>query len=215
MASDRAIATAIAMFAEAFPSRETTERTADVWALIFAETPDDQLSRAALRLCRDPERRFFPSSGEVFAAMAEETKPVDAASIIHRIEKLGYYDAKRGWVYPTRDMIREKLGEAIAEAFTVGGGETIFAGIVDGSEIQGNIARRKFTEHLNELQRRQPGVAVLPQLMARKEPEMVPESWTERKPLLPPLSAKKPALEYLMQSTLEKIVASVEVDNDA
>jgi hypothetical protein len=74
MASSQAITLALAMFAESFPTRELTTQTARVWATVFENTTDEDLARAALYICRNPEQRFFPTSGEVFAAI-RATKP--------------------------------------------------------------------------------------------------------------------------------------------
>jgi hypothetical protein len=74
MASSQAIATALAMFAESFPTRELTAQTARVWATVFEDVEDIHLSRAALHICRNPEQKFFPTSGEVFAAI-RATRP--------------------------------------------------------------------------------------------------------------------------------------------
>jgi hypothetical protein len=74
MASKQAIATAMALLAESFPTREVTQQTATVWARVFEDVSDEDLSRAALHICRNPEQRFFPTTGEVFAAI-RSTKP--------------------------------------------------------------------------------------------------------------------------------------------
>jgi hypothetical protein len=73
MATNKAIATALGMFAETFPTREITKQTARVWQTVLSEVGDEALSRAALHICRNPEQRFFPTSGEVFAAIRATT----------------------------------------------------------------------------------------------------------------------------------------------
>lgn len=172
MASDRAVALALATLAEAFPTRETTERTANVWKKILEGVPDEALERAALKLCRDPDRRFFPSSGELFAAIAADAPPVDVLQVIHRIEKLGYYDPKLGWVYPTSQQIREKLGDAIADAYIVAGQEKVFAPeAADGNTITREIARQRFGARLDEAQRVSAGRQILP---PAPSPEVLP-----------------------------------------
>jgi hypothetical protein len=57
------------MFAESFPTRDVTAQTATVWSTLLEQVTDEDLSRAALHICRDPDQRFFPTSGEVFAAL--------------------------------------------------------------------------------------------------------------------------------------------------
>lgn len=157
MASTKAVVTALAMFSETFPGKELTERTATVWETVLADVDDAALGRAVLRLCRDPERRFFPSSGEVFAAIAADASPVDVLTIIHRIEKLGHYDPSRGWVYPNYEMIRDNLGDEIAKAYSVAGAQNIFADEAkDGTTVTRDIARRAFSSHLERVNKATP-----------------------------------------------------------
>ena len=73
MASNKTIATTLAMFAETFPTREVTAQTANVWHTVLSDVSDESLLRAALHICRNPEQRFFPTSGEVFAAIRATT----------------------------------------------------------------------------------------------------------------------------------------------
>lgn len=201
MASEKAIATALATFAESYPNgKEITKRTLDVWRSVLETTSDEQLSRAVMRIVRDPERRFFPSTGEVFAAIAEDAKPVDHLTVIHRIEQLGYYDPKRGWVYPTVEMIREKLGNEVADAYAVAGGLRIFADEAkDGTTTTRDIARRKLEDRLNEIQRECPTLQLLPPATL-----MLPaagEAWPERKPLQLNPGQKTPLSETVAKVT--------------
>lgn len=200
MASSRAIAVALGTFAETFPTREVSPRTADVWSKVMSSVPDEVLDRAVLRLCRDPERRFFPSSGEVFAAIADDARPVDVLNIIHRIEKLGFYDPPRGWVYPKYETVRDALGDEIAKAYAVAGAATIFSDdLKDGSSVTRDIARRSFGSELERVNKATPERLALPPAALNLLPAIAP-SRVELPRLLTP-GQPAPLL-----STLTKIV---------
>jgi hypothetical protein len=200
MASDKAIATALGMLAEAFPTREITKRTATVWKAILSDITDEQLQRAVVKLCRDPERKFFPSSGEVFAAIAAESQPIDVTTVMHRIEKLGYYDPRRGWVYPTIDMIREKLGDAIANAYSVSGGDKVYAPEAnDGTAVARDIALRNFANELDRIRRESPAQLMLP--APAPLPALEREAPTERQPLMLKAGQKTPLKEAVENAT--------------
>lgn len=166
MASKKAVATTLAMFAETFPTREVSGQTADVWTAVLTDVSDEALSRATLRLCRDAERRFFPSSGEVFAAIKADAPRLDVPTVLHRIEKLGYYDPKQGWVYPTNERIREAFGDEIARAYKVAGSEKLFAPEgKDGNTITRDVARRTLADQLENVS------VVAPTLLCLPNPE--------------------------------------------
>lgn len=210
MASKKAIATVLSIFHETFPTRAVSGTTAEVWLTVFHNVEDDALMRAALRLARDPDRRFFPTTGEVFAAMGAEARPVDVLNIIHRIECLGFYDPHRGWVYPTYATIKDALGEDIANAYTVAGGPSIYAD--DSSAITREISRRKFGEQLEEAQRRQPGIPLLRALPAPRE-ELLPELPRERTPQFLGNGSSTRSPSPLLE-TVNKVVEKIEVESE-
>jgi hypothetical protein len=163
MASSRAVATMLATFAEVFPTRDLDANTAPVWERILSGVADDTLGLATMRLCREPGRRFFPSSGEVFDAIAKDAPGVDVLTILHRIEQLGHYDPHRGWVYPNYEMIRRELGEEIAKAYTVAGANNLFAEEAkDGNSITRDIARRSFATEVERVNKATPERLRLP-----------------------------------------------------
>ncbi len=146
MATDRAVGIALATLLETFPTREITAQTVKVWGKVLAGTDDDALGRAVLRLCRDPERRFFPTSGELFAELQTEIpKPaVDFEVIQKQISDLGSYNPNMGWVYPRVQPVREKLGDAVADAYAACGAARLFS----DDEIGRSIAQREFRQEL-------------------------------------------------------------------
>lgn len=152
MASNKAVAAMLGAFAESFPTREVTGKTAKVWMQIVAPLTDEQIGRATMRLCRDPDRRFFPTPGEVFGAVADEMRPIDTLEIIHKIERMGSYSPNLGWIYPTAEQVREVLGDAIADAYIIGGKDRVFS----NSETTRDIARREMGAAVTRAQREQP-----------------------------------------------------------
>lgn len=146
MATERAVGIALATLLETFPTREITAQTVTVWTKVLADTNDDQLGRAILRLCRDSERRFFPTTGELFAEIQTEIpKPVvDFEQIQHRISALGSYNPNIGWAYPSVEKVKESLGEAVGAAYGACGGRRLFA----DDEIGRSIAEREFRQEL-------------------------------------------------------------------
>lgn len=206
MSSNRGIANALAILAETFPTRGITERTVEVWRNVFQSVEDDALERAVVRLCREPGRTFFPSSGEVFAAIALDAPPVNVLNVLHRIEQLGYYDPKRGWVYPTAERIRDELGQAIANAYSVAGGERVFAAEEnDGKSITRDIALRKFEEGLNEAQRKAPDRPLLLPARSKALPEIEAPKMREPRKL-------KPGEPTPLAETVKRVAADIVKD---
>lgn len=208
MASSRAVAIALATFHEAFPTREITSETTEVWSKLLTLVSDERLASAVLFLCRDPARRFFPSSGEVFAAIAKGAQPVNALAIIHRIEKLGFYNPGVGWVYPTTERVREALGDEIANAYTIAGPERMFAPD-EASAVTRDIARRKFEERVQEAQRTSPGQLLLPAPVKDAVSDLQPEMPRERAPQFLGAGRKSPLME-----TIARVVAAVEIETE-
>jgi hypothetical protein len=56
------------------------------------------------------------------------------------IEKLGWYDPHCGWVYPRPDTVREKLGDAVANAYGFVGSARLFS----ANDTTRDIAARDF-----------------------------------------------------------------------
>lgn len=209
MASKGMVATVLAMFQEAFPTRPVSATTADVWLGIMAEVPDDHLKTAALRVARDPERTFFPTTGEVFAAIRKDNPPVDSLRILHRIAQLGFYDPRRGWVYPTYETVRDALGEEIARAYFEAGGEKVYAPEEkDGTAITREIARRKFGENVVDVQRTTPNRLLLSAPNAAAPLEVAP--LRDRKPLQ--LKPGESPDRGPLAKTIKTIIARVETE---
>lgn len=102
---------------ELYPSRPPiTEATGDAWLTTFADADDAVMLAAAKQCGREPERKFFPTPGEIFAYFPkDETPDISAHEVLRQIELLGAYD--NGWHWPRIERVRDVLGSAVAEAY--------------------------------------------------------------------------------------------------
>ncbi len=162
MASKTAIATVLAYLHELYPTREIQPATAQAWAMVFAEWPDDELQACAMKAAAERGRTFFPTPGEISAYRAIPT--VDAAAILRRISKLGTYNPNRGWIYPRIETVRAALGDAIANAYSEAGTDRCFA---DDDSITQGIAHRMFEKCITETATKDPSAL---QLSAPSQP---------------------------------------------
>lgn len=147
MASKNAVGLALSTLIETFPTREITAQTANVWMGVLSETNDDALGRAVLRLCRDPQRKFFPTSGELFAEIQTEVVKavIDVEQIQRRISALGSYNPNMGWMYPSAAVVRQELGDAVADAYSACGGAKLFS----DDDVGRSIAEREFRKEID------------------------------------------------------------------
>lgn len=146
MASDTAVSGVLAFLHELFPTREIGVATLDAWAMAFAAWPDDELQLCATRAATTPGRTFFPTPGEI-AAFRKVTPIVDVAQLLRRIEKLGRHHPASGYLAPQVYVVREALGDVIADAYaTAGGPSRCFS----DEEITRNIAFREFQKAATE-----------------------------------------------------------------
>ena len=173
MASKRAIAAALAMLAEARP-REITTRTIAVYFAALEDLSDEQLEHATARAVR--ELKFFPAPAELrdFAG-ANVTPFVDADVQLARLEALGSYHPASGWRAPSVDHVRQVLGDAMAEAYSLGGAARLFA----GNETTRDIARREFAQELRLLVKER-GLAAVVAPLALPAPSEAVVLYTER-----------------------------------
>lgn len=148
MASNRAVALALATLHEAYPTRAVTEQTAEVWRRIFAGVDDAAFLAACDRAAVERGRTFFPTPGEISGYIAPAAV-VDADAILKRISALGSYNPNVGWIYPRIDAVREALGESIARAYADAGASRCFAADdAGGGSVTRDIARRAFATGL-------------------------------------------------------------------
>lgn len=119
----------------------------------------EQFEMAARRVFSEYDDFGFPPPAVFLTALAATAPPIDGDAILRRISALGSHHPNRGWIYPRLDVIRDALGDGIAQAYAAAGADRCFAD--DGSVTQ-DIARRTFATELTATQRRAPGLPLLP-----------------------------------------------------
>lgn len=117
MASPEIIGRGIVALHEAFPSREVTERTAELWIRLFRNVSDEEFTRAVETVIADPKREFFPAPGVLIGVIRGPAPVLDIPQVVRRIESLGHYNPNCGWIWPRVDVVRETLGDAIATGY--------------------------------------------------------------------------------------------------
>ena len=146
MASDEGVSTVLAFLHELYPSREIGPATLDAFAFAFADWSDADLHACAKQAAATPGRTFFPTPGEI-AAFRKVTPIVDAARLLRQIEKLGHNVAGQGYFAPQVWLVREKLGDVVADAYASAGGPPR---CFSDEEITRNIAFREFQKYATE-----------------------------------------------------------------
>jgi len=76
MASKATIAEAMRFLAGALPSTRLTNEMLTAYAELLAGVDDVALTTASRALAREPDRRFFPSAGEILEACAPPAQPI-------------------------------------------------------------------------------------------------------------------------------------------
>lgn len=169
MASKQTIAGALAFLHELFPTRDITDKTGHAYQLALSDFSDEELQRCVELVAKEPDRKFFPTPGEIIAHR-RQPDPIDCDALLGRIEKLGKYLPARGWVYPNIEQVREALGQEIAIAYVDAGAARCFAPEdANGQSISRDIARRKFAELIEQAHRRTPGGLQLPAPKAQQQ----------------------------------------------
>jgi len=159
MASLEAVTTGLSLLQEAFPTREITSKTGEVWKLLFADVPDGPFLSACTALAIEHGRTFFPTPGEVMA-LAAPAPVVDIDGLLTQIHDLGDY-GPTGWRYPGIQSIREALGDSVADAYAEAGGGRCFANSdSSGQSTTRDIARREFAKALATTAKR-PGLTLI------------------------------------------------------
>jgi hypothetical protein len=150
MASNRAVATAIAALHEAYPTRAITGSTRDVFAIALANVTDEQLAHGTRTLLQESGRTWFPAPGEIIAASLPPDPAVDVSDIVRRIDRLGHYVPTRGHIPPRVDTVRNTMGDAIADAYADAVPDRVFS----DDEKTRQIALHQFGKALVDARRR-------------------------------------------------------------
>lgn len=157
MATSKAVAGAMALLAEAHPSRAVTPQTIQVYAGALRDVSDEALSRAVAQAIHT--LKFFPAPAELreFAG-ANRALEVDTEALLTRIAHLGQYTPTSGMCWPSVGTVRDQVGHEVSVAFSIaGGGDRVFS----GNETTRAISRREFAEEYRTLLRER-GTAALP-----------------------------------------------------
>lgn len=146
MASKKAISLVLSIMHEAYPNREITEATGPVWLELFADVGDEALVAAVKKCCVEPGRSFFPGAGDVRKYLTKPIELPDVPKTLRQISKLGQYHPARSWIDPRVETVREKLGDAIANAYASIGPVRLYS----ENDTTRDIAERDFGALLTE-----------------------------------------------------------------
>ena len=145
MATERGIAATLAYLHELYPTRDITEATGAAWFTNFSDTDDDVLLSAAKSCGRNPERKFFPTAGELRSHIPVPLVPpaISPTEVLRQIEGMGAYH--NGWQWPRVEAVRLKLGDSVASAY----GEVGPHRLNSDNATTREIAQRDFAETLH------------------------------------------------------------------
>lgn len=142
MASSQAVKAALKLLSVNFAGDVTAEKV-KLWHSCLDDVTDETLSEAVPRVIREHAGQFIPSVGFVRQMCGANTVSFDAEGLRREIAALGSYNPQSGWSPPRRETVAEILGEGVASAYGMVGGERLF-----GAGTTRDIALRDFTEEL-------------------------------------------------------------------
>jgi hypothetical protein len=141
MANEEAIAASLKILGRAFAGDVDGERI-ELYRAALDDLTDSEIAKATILLVRTYDGVFIPPPAKIRAAVgADRVAPADVDAVIRRIKALSVYTPASGMIAPGVAVVREKLGEAAAQAYAAGGAERMFR---DGDEVGSDIARREF-----------------------------------------------------------------------
>lgn len=145
MATLECVTAMIAAWHEAYPTRELTRETAAVWARTFPDVSDGRFTAAGFVLMRQPDRKFFPTPGELEAVLRAGGEPaLSAPELLQQISRLGQRNPQGAWVFPRVETVRGIMGEVVAAAYGFAGGNRLNS----DSPTTREIAERDFATAL-------------------------------------------------------------------
>ena len=157
MASNPAIARALAALA-ANCGAEVGEQRLPVWAVGLHDVSDEQLRTATAHLLRTDTTGFLPPLARILNAVAGSALALpDCDALLKQVSGLGHQIPGYGWVYPTPETVRLRLGNAVADAYIEAGASQCFA----DSDMSREIATRRFQKVLHDLVRQSGSAALL------------------------------------------------------
>lgn len=146
MASNAAVAWALAVLKHLPSKHPVTAETVEFYALGLDDVPDDALRDAVRRAAQTAT--FLPTPAELRRlASAARVRVVDHEAVLDAIAAMGVYLPTTGTTYPRIEAVRQRLGDAVAAAYAEAGGERVFT----GNPTTRDIARQAFARELREL----------------------------------------------------------------
>lgn len=145
MANTKAVTTALRMLGRVFAGDITTEKT-EMYVAALEDLSDEQIAASVAILVRTHEGQFLPVPAQIRAAVNADAKPaINVERLIRQIDKTGSYNPNSGWCPARVEIVRERFGDAVADAYgQVGGGARLFS----SDETGRIIAARDFENAL-------------------------------------------------------------------
>ena len=157
MASNPAIARALAALA-ANCGAEVGEQRLPVWAVGLHDVSDEQLRTATAHLLRTDTTGFLPPLARILNAVAGSALALpDCDALLKQVSGLGHQIPGYGWIYPTPETVRLRLGNAVGDAYIEAGASQCFA----DSAISREIATRTFRQVLHASAQQRGSAALL------------------------------------------------------
>lgn len=160
MASDGKVQWALSVLSVLSPERQMTREQVAAYAMALGDMTDEQLDYAVKRAVR--ECKFYPKPAELrdFAGVNAKPKP-DVTGIISRIRGLvTFFNGAEHM--PSVELVRDQLGDAIANAYGFVGPRRLESVVFDGVGVGADIAAREFASALEGAQEAGQSVALPP-----------------------------------------------------
>lgn len=147
MASDTAIRMALKSLVAAGYAGDITAERVKAWHWALEDLTDAQVQVGTERTIREYTNPFLPPAAVIREKAGANRVAPDVDQVVRRISALGgYAGGNVGWCAPRGDVVREKLGDAVADAYASVGGERLFGGDDTGR----SIALRDFGQALSD-----------------------------------------------------------------
>jgi hypothetical protein len=162
VASREVITKALGTFVLAGMGGDVSGERVSVYALALDDVTDAQVMEATVRLLKSHEGGFIPTPALIREAAGANTPPViDAERLLRGIDRLGSYNPNTGWTSPRVEVVREVMGDSVADAYAIAGGPSrLFA----DNQTTRDISAREFAQEM-AAQVREHGPSALPAAM--------------------------------------------------
>lgn len=142
MASDKAVLAGLTLLARAFAGEVDAARV-QVYGAALEDLTDQEIAAAVAAIVKTHTGEFIPPPAVIRrAVLGDETPKLDVDRIIHEIMDLGEYNPNCGTLPPSVRTVREKMGEAIADAYADVGGSRLGAHDAKTRDIAAQEFRR-------------------------------------------------------------------------